>query len=138
MGKGIRFFARNVPVLNFSYRPDRSGQVIPPEAHVTYPKSLWVYFEEMRNPIGAAKLRRQGNVLIADMDLITTWDKPSEAYMGIKGLTPCIAGTIVDAHEQTITHMNLTYLILSRHGNADVSLEPIGNKLRYLKAMDAN
>jgi hypothetical protein len=136
----IKFFARNVPILNFSYKADRSGEVIPPECHFEIPKSVPILFGNsgLELPVGMAKVKRKGGMLLADMDLISEWASPDLALVGIKCLYPAIAGTIVDAHKSTILRMKLEFITLNLYGNADEAIQPIGDKLWFALAKDAN
>lgn len=124
-----RFAARSVPVLNFSRSPDRQGMIIPPECHCTFDPKVWVFFDsDERNPVGYASLSRKGNVLVADMKLVSSWVPAERALEAIQKLVPSTAFWITDAHENIVTAIRIHSLTLSV-GNADKSILPLGDRL---------
>lgn len=128
---GTKFIAAAVPVLRFKRRPDRSGDIIPPECHCTFQKQVPVNFDgDENNQIGWATLKRVKNQLVADFHLWSTMTPPEAAHALIQQLVPSINGRIKDAFENLITHMEVTSVTLG-HSNADQGILPLGSKVLF-------
>jgi hypothetical protein len=128
-----KFEASGITVLRFSYKPDRSGEIIPPECHIKFANPLWVVFDGgsgKDDVVGRARVRREGNLLLADLELVSHWDSES-ALAAISELRPAICGKILDAHEATILRLELHAISLG-DGNADKLIQPLGGRLRIV------
>lgn len=129
------FTAHCVPVLRFTNVPDRSGEVIHPDCELEMEKSVAVTFENRHGTydiIGTAALRRVGDELLADMDLVSSWDS-ADARHAIAALTPAITGMYLEVETSArgaaiIKRMSILSITLG-DGNADSKIGPLGVKL---------
>ncbi len=129
-----RFEAKGIVVLRFNRKADSSGEIYPPECHATFNPWVWVTFgasdDDEDKVIGKAKLRREGDELIADLEVESQWDH-EEARKAIATLRPAICGKILDAHKFTILQVEIMSIALCAH-NADRKILPLGDRLRPL------
>lgn len=126
------FVANSVPVLNFSRLPDRQNMIVPPECYCDLQQpTVWVYFEseDRAAPVGKATLWRQGDTLMADLKLVSSWLPIERAQEAISKLWPSTAFYVKDAYENVVTYLRVHSITLSQHPGADPTLLPLGNRL---------
>jgi hypothetical protein len=137
------FLALDVPVLNFSRKPDRQDMIIPPECYAVFNQRVPVVFDKgdmSGNPpiIGYATLRREANCILACMEIESAMPSGQKALRLISKLFPCTIFKILDAHEMTVTHIKIEHLLLTPNGNADRRILPLGDKVNFKAAKDMN
>lgn len=125
------FLAKDLPVLRFTYEADSQGSVIPPEAFATFNKSVPVFWGpfDLEHYAGDAVLRRQGDVLLADLKLLSTWADRVKSEKMIGELYPATCFNVLAATGATIFKLHVEALTLTPHGNADYG---IGSLAQYL------
>lgn len=122
------FVAVGLPVLNLSYTPDGSGQTIPPEAHIRWPKAgIAVTYADAR--IGWAMLRRVGDQVLADMEIGSKMSDQLKAEAMMRKLYPATALTIIQWVGDTLFDMRIVELFLTPYPNVDVKILQLGDRL---------
>lgn len=126
------FIANNVIVLRFSNKPDTSGNIIPPEAYVTFPKSISVSYGGDEYKAGTATFRREGNVLLADMVLRSKMKDDKKALSMMAKLYPAVSFYVKECHENIILKLNICELFLTINMNDDLLIPKLGNKVALM------
>lgn len=129
--------ALSVPILNFSYMPDLSGLITPPEAHVIYAKKIYVMFDDPSkrgNIVGEAEVRRVKDQLIADLTLHTVMKPAQRAVDLISQLFPAACFKVLSCTGNIILQFQMEFVLLTPNGNSDLSILPLGSAVKQMKA----
>lgn len=133
------FEAKGITVLRLTLTPDRSGEVIPPACHLDLPSSVHVHFDPgngVEDIVGSARLYRKGNLLLADLRLVSHWSS-LDALAAISELHPAVCGEILAVEAMTIQRLKVTSIVLAA-GNTDPKIQSIGNRLRIVDGRGLN
>lgn len=128
------YIANGIQVLKFSKEPDEKGIIIPPEAHVTYPKSIDITYGEGENELkaGKATFRRVGNYLLADMVLKSSMKDFQKVISMISKMTPAVSFYVDENVGNTIFKLEICELFLTTYRNDSKYIKPIGNRVSLL------
>lgn len=125
----IRLKAQGVTILNFNYRPDKTGEVVPPECYISGNlDEIPIYFDHDEFLVGLAKVRRDGDRLLADLEFWIENSDLAGAMAGIAQLIPCTVGVVTSRHEHMLLGMRLESIWMA-YQNQDGALLPIGDRL---------
>lgn len=128
------YIANNIEVLILSRTADSVGMVIPPEAYVKMPDNITVSYGEDDNEVkaGTATLRREGNIIYADMILKSPMKDIKKAQKLLSKLYPAVAFFIQDYHENTVLKLEISEVFLTTYPNDSKKIKKLGNKISLI------
>lgn len=125
-----KYAARNVLVLNLTYRPDVQGDIIPPECHVTFNNPVPIIYEfDYQKVIGKAYLMRIQDTIVADLQMVSGIDEEEEAKSLIQKMHPAISARKTQAYENHILGLDITAIAVSYNRNVDEFITELGDKV---------
>jgi hypothetical protein len=130
----VTFVALRIPVLNFSYRPDSQGAVIPPETYAKFNEIVPVTYgggsdDMAEHQVGNARLYRVGNVLYGDFTLFSFAKDDRRSLGRVRRLTPAAAFFVMESVGHTLLKIEIEYLIVTAYPNDDARIKPFGERL---------
>lgn len=126
------FMADEIPVLRFCGKPDRSGQTIHPSVKIKFPETIPVTYgpTDMEHLAGHARLRRVGDVLVADMTLFSVMNDIARSEDMIQKLYPATSFYVHEGDMENPRSIEVVELFLTPHGNCDDAIVQLGLRLR--------
>jgi hypothetical protein len=130
----VTFIALRIPVLNFSYKPDTQGSIIPPETYAKFNEVVPVTYgggsdDMAEQQVGNVRLYREGNVLFGDFTLFSFVRDDRRALWKIQKLTPAVAYMVTDAVGKSVFKIEIEYIVVTTYPNDDPRIKPFGERI---------
>lgn len=128
--KPKKFTARNITILNLNRRPDRQGDIFPPECYVTFKNPVVVVYEyDYSRVLGKAYLMRVQNTIVADLHIISGIEDDGEAKTLIQQMYPSISARVNERVDKHVFQIEITAVSMGFTENADEFIEPLGRRV---------